>query len=132
MKFMLDTNICIYIIRRKPVTVLNRLQKISISDICISTITLAELEYGIEKSSNKFQNRFALTEFLVPIEIIAFDDAAATKYGEIRAGLEKKVKMIGPYDMLIAAHALSLNLTIITNNISEFKRIPTLKIENWV
>lgn len=132
MKFMLDTNICIYLIRKKPVQVIKRLQNTSISEIGISVITLSELEYGLAKSSNKPQNRIALAEFLAPIEVIAFTEPAASKYGEIRAFLETKGTPVGAYDMMIAAHALSLNLTLVTNNTREFERIPKLRIENWV
>jgi tRNA(fMet)-specific endonuclease VapC len=131
MKYMLDTNICIYLIRKKPVQVLKRLQKIEASDVCISSITLAELEYGIQKSLNKSQNRIALAEFTASLEIMPFEADAAIKYGEIRADLESKGAPIGANDMLIAAHALSLKVTIVTNNIREFKRIPSLQIENW-
>jgi tRNA(fMet)-specific endonuclease VapC len=131
MKYMLDTNICIYLIRKKPVQVLKRIQKTIVSEICISSITLAELEYGIAKSTNQMQNRIALTEFLAPLEIVPFDEAAAVQYGEIRAQLEKLGKPIGACDLLIAAHAISYNLTLVTNNTREFSRIPTLQIDNW-
>jgi tRNA(fMet)-specific endonuclease VapC len=132
MKYMLDTNICIYIIRKKPVQVLKRLQKNDISDICISSITLAELEYGIAKSSNILQNRMALVEFLAPIEILPFDENAALKYGPLRADLEKRGEPVGAYDMLIAAHAISENLTLVSNNTKEYSRISGLTLENWV
>ena len=132
MKYMFDTNICIYLIRKKPVQVIKRLQNTNISEIGISVITLSELEYGVAKSSNKTQNRMALAEFLAPFEIVPFAESAAAEYGEIRAFLEKKGTPIGAYDMMIAAHALSLNLTLVTNNIREFERIPKLQFENWV
>jgi tRNA(fMet)-specific endonuclease VapC len=132
MKYMLDTNICIYIIKQKPVSVLKRLQELKIDDVSISAITLAELEYGVEKSRKKEQNKLALAEFIAPIEILPFDDIAAQKYGELRASLERKGKPIGSLDMLIAAHALSRELVLVTNNIKEFKRIPSITVKNWV
>ena len=132
MKYMLDTNICIYIIKKKPIQVIQVLQKKKIGDICISTITLAELEYGVEKSLNKVKNQLALTEFLAPIEIINFNDKAARHFGAIRAHLESIGKVIGPFDLQIAAHALSEDLILVTNNTKEFERVPNLKIENWL
>ena len=130
-KYMLDTNICIYIIRKKPGAVLRRLQRSRVSDIGISSITLSELEYGAAKSSRPQQNKLALTEFLAPIEILPYDDLAAQQYGELRAHLERKGKPIGSLDMLIAAHALSLKCILVTNNEVEFRRVPKLNIENW-
>ena len=132
MKYMLDTNICIYIIKKHPIHVLNNLTKKNISDICLSSITLDELEYGVQKSERKAQNSLALTEFLAPIEIMPFDENAAIEFGKVRAYLEKKGTLIGEYDLMIAAHALALDLTLVTNNSKEFKRVPGLKIENWV
>ncbi len=132
MKFMLDTNICIYLIRKNPVRVLKKLQEIKASEVCISSITLAELEYGIQKSQNQNQNKIALAEFIAPLEIEPFEVDAAIKFGEIRTLLEKKGIVIGAYDMLIAAHALSLKVILVTNNTREFIRIPFLQVENWV
>lgn len=132
MKYMMDTNICIYLIKKKPVHVLKRLQQVKISDISISSITLSELEYGVQKSSYLSKNKMALTEFLAPIDILFYDDIAAEKYGEIRSNLEREGKVIGSMDMLIAAHAVSQNLTLITNNENEFARVKGLKLENWV
>ncbi|MDN5330880.1 MAG: tRNA(fMet)-specific endonuclease VapC [Tepidanaerobacteraceae bacterium] len=132
MKYMLDTNICIYIIKKKPTEVIERFKKLDIGDICISSITLAELWYGVEKSQYKEKNRAALAAFIAPFEILPFSDKAATSYGEIRAFLEKRGESIGAYDLLIAAHALSENLTLVTNNVREFARIPGLSVENWV
>lgn len=131
MRYMLDTNICIYIIKKKPVKVLEMLKKLDIGDICISVITLAELEYGVEKSQQRERNKIALTGFLSPLEILPFSYKAAVKFGEIRAGLEKNGQIIGAYDLLIAAHALSENIILVTNNIKEFSRIPNLSLENW-
>ena len=132
MRFMLDTNICIYIIKKKPLKVLERLRTLNVTDVAISSITLSELEYGVAKSSQPEQNRDALSAFLVPLEIIPFDQRAAYHYGEIRTFLEKKGIVIGAMDMLIASHAVSLSVTLVTNNMREFKRIPELRLENWV
>ncbi len=132
MRFMLDTNMCIYIIKRKPSQVLKKLEGIEISDVAISSITLAELEYGVVKSSRPEQNRDALSGFLSPLEILPFDDRAAFHYGKIRTYLESNGQVIGAMDMLIASHAISLSLVLVTNNIREFERIPELQRENWV
>ena len=130
-KRMLDTNICIYIIRKRPERVLRRLQRYRVSDIGVSAITLSELEYGVAKSIKPQQNKLALIEFLAPIEILPYDDMAALQYGELRIHLEKNGTPIGSLDMLIAAHALSLKCTLVTNNEAEFRRVPGLRIENW-
>ncbi len=132
MKYMLDTNICIYIIKKKRRKVLETLKTLDIGDVCISTITLAELEYGVKKSQQKEKNKIALINFLTPIEILSFSDSAAVIFGEIRASLEKEGQIIGAYDLLIAAHALSENLILITNNAGEFSRIPGLSLQNWI
>ena len=132
MKYMLDTNICIYIIKKKPAQVLSALQKTDIGEVCISSITLAELEYGVAKSNHKEQNQIAIAKFLAPIEILDFNEQAAQIFGTVRAILEKKGKVIGPFDLQIAAHALAENLTLITNNEKEFSRVPNLKIKNWL
>ncbi|MHC4443812.1 MAG: type II toxin-antitoxin system tRNA(fMet)-specific endonuclease VapC [Planctomycetota bacterium] len=132
MKYMLDTNICIYIIKEKPRKVLNRLQKTKVSDVCISSITLSELEYGVQKSSHKEQNKIALTEFAAPLEVVDYNDLAAKEYGEIRASLEQVGRTLGALDTLIAAHARALKVTLVTNNEREFKRVADLKLENWV
>ena len=132
MPFLLDTNICIYIIKKKPIKVLNKLKKCKMSDVSISSITLSELEYGVSKSSNPEKNKLALTEFLAPVDILPYDDMAAVVYGGVRAFLEKSGKIIGPMDLLIASHALSLNYILISNNIKEFERVPNLKVKNWV
>jgi tRNA(fMet)-specific endonuclease VapC len=133
MKYLLDTNICIYIINEKPKNVLRKFEKHPVSDFAISAITHAELQYGVAKSKNIDTNQNALNEFLLPLTILPFHGEKLMKcYGEIRALLELKGKIIGPLDMMIAAHALSLHLTIISNNIREFSRIQKLKCENWV
>ena len=130
-KYMLDTNICIYIIKQKPENVIERFRQTSVSDIGVSSITLSELEYGVMKSAKPEQNKLALAQFIAPIEIYAYDDVAAQHYGKIRANLERQGTPIGSLDMLIAAHALSVDSLLITNNESEFKRVSNLKIGNW-
>jgi len=133
MKYILDTNICIYIINNKPAKVLRKFERYPVYEFGISSITHAELQYGVEKSENKNTNQAALDEFLLPLTILPFQGKRlVSRYGEIRTALESKGQTIGPLDMLIAAHALSLDLTIISNNIKEFSRVPNLKCENWV
>ena len=132
MKFMLDTNICIYIIKRKPPNVIERFKQTEISQIGISAITLSELSYGVSKSSKPEQNQMALAQFIAPLEILPYGDDAAQYYGDLRSHLEERGTPIGSLDMLIAAHALSTACTLVTNNEKEFIRIPNLKIENWV
>ena len=129
--FMLDTNICIYIIKKKPTDVIERFRQTRISQVGISSITLSELEYGVAKSSKPDQNQFALAQFLAPLEILSYGDEAAQQYGRLRAFLEKQGTPIGSLDMLIAAHALSTDSTLVTNNEKEFNRVPNLKIDNW-
>jgi len=131
MKYMLDTNICIYIIKNKPLKVIETFKKLDPGDICISAITLAELKYGVEKSRQRERNQIALLGFLSPLEILSFTEKAAIKYGEIRANLERSGEIIGAYDLLIGAHALSENITLVTNNTKEFCRIPNLSTQNW-
>lgn len=132
MKFLLDTNICIYLIKKKPQSVLAKFRALEPGDIALSSITAAELHYGVEKSQFPDKNRQALNEFMFPLEMAPFNERAAAVYGRIRTGLEKKGKVIGSYDMLIAAHAISLDITLVTNDVKEFSRIPGLKISNWV
>jgi tRNA(fMet)-specific endonuclease VapC len=129
---MLDTNICIYIIKKKTINVLEQLKKNKEKGLHISAITLAELEFGIENGTQKERNRMALLEFLTLINIKAFDENATKEYGIIRKELKDKNCLIGPLDMLIGAHAKSLNMTLVTNNVREFERIANLEIENWV
>ena len=132
MRFLLDTNICIYLIKKKPTSVIERLQSEKIDDIGISSITLSELLYGVEKSKARDRNMKALIKFLAPLHISPYGDRASQEYGGIRAALEKQGTPIGPLDMLIAAHARSANFTLVTNNEGEFRRVPGLAIENWV
>lgn len=131
MKWMLDTNICIYVIKNQPRSVLDRLVETPTEDVGVSVITAAELRYGASKSARPDQNHGALDEFLYPFEIALFDEPATKAYGSIRSALEKKGRPIGPLDMLIAAHALSLGVRLVTNNSKEFKRVEGLKVENW-
>ena len=132
MSYMLDTNICIYVIKHKPETVFQKLQNINPEDVCISSVTYAELVHGVEKSAAVEKNRLALSMLLANLEILDFDVDAADCYGKIRAALEKKGTPIGPLDMMIAAHAQSLGYTVVTNNVKEFSRVSALQIENWV
>ncbi|MGA2640527.1 MAG: type II toxin-antitoxin system VapC family toxin [Spirochaetia bacterium] len=131
MTYLLDTNTCIYIINKKPPSVVKRIRARRPEDIAISTITIAELEYGVARSKFPERNRAALMEFLLPFSILEFDQIAATFYGIIRSGLDKMGNPIGSMDMLLAAQARSRNLTMVTNNESEFKRVEGLEIENW-
>ena len=132
MKVMLDTNICIYLIKRQPPAVLERFKGFAVGEVGISVITLAELEYGASKSRDAKRNRHALEQFIVPLEVAGFDHKAAVIYGTVRAQLEQKGRLIGSMDLLIAAHARSLDVRLVTNNESEFKRVPGLRLENWV
>jgi tRNA(fMet)-specific endonuclease VapC len=131
-QYMLDTNICIYIIKKKPADAIERLRQSRISQVGISSITLSELEYGVAKSSRPDQNQLALAQFLAPMEILSYGGEAAQQYGRLRAFLEKQGTPIGSLDMLIAAHALSTGCILVTNNEREFSRIPDLKIDNWM
>lgn len=129
--FLLDTNICIYLIKKKPEHLLHRIKKYEHLISGISSITLSELEYGVQKSDYIEQNTVSLLRFLVQFNVVTFDEAAAHEYGLIRASLEKQGRVIGNMDMLIGAHARSLGCILVTNNEKEFKRIEGLKVENW-
>ncbi len=132
MKYMLDTNICVYLIKRKPENVLINLHS-NISDgVVISAITLAELMHGVEASTYPEKNALALNQFLSIVDILPFDDEAAVEYGKICATLRRKGTPIGTMDMLIAAHAKAKGLIIVTNNVREFERVEDLGLENWV
>ena len=128
---MLDTNTVIYAKDARPEAVLERFQRYSPGDLCISSITLAELEYGVCNSSRPEQNRLALMLFLSNIEVMPFDSDAARSYGEIRYDLKTKGKLIGANDLLIAAHARALGYTLITDNTKEFERVEGLLLDNW-
>lgn len=133
MRYLLDTNICIYLINRRPhhEAVLRHMDGLIYGDLLISSITIAELRYGVAKSARPEQNREKFEGFIERFEIVAFDDAAAAAYGNIRAGLENAGTPIGSLDTLIAAHALCLQCTLVTNNVKEFGRVSGLRIENW-
>ena len=131
MIYLLDTNICIYIINKKPPAVVKRIQSKQLEQIAISSITIAELEYGIVRSRYPDRNRIALLEFLFPFMILDFDQMASVVYGWIRSFLESKGKPIGPMDLLLAAQAKSRNMILVTNNEKEFNRIDGLQTENW-
>jgi tRNA(fMet)-specific endonuclease VapC len=127
---LLDTNTCIYIINNRPSNVLERFNNYKAGEIAISSIAASELAFGVSKSGSK-RNRDALEMFLAPLQILPFDADCLWHYADLRATLEKKGLSIGPMDCLIAAHALSMNGTLVTNNLKEFKRVPKLKLENW-
>jgi tRNA(fMet)-specific endonuclease VapC len=131
MLYLLDTNMCIFLIKQKPQSILIRLKGAISSGVGISSITLAELEYGVQKSAHVQQNSLNLLRFLTPFEIVSYNESAATEYGKIRATLERKGSLIGGMDMLIASHAKSLQAILVTNNTREFNRIDGLQIEDW-
>ncbi len=132
MRFMLDTNICIYLIKQRPQPLLDRFGSYPVGDIGISVITLAELQYGVSKSSQPRRNQEALEQFIAPLEVADFGRQATVAYGKVRAALEKRGRPIGAMDLLIAAHALSLGVRLVTNNEKEFRHVPGLRVENWV
>ena len=132
MKYLLDTNICIALIRQKPVKVIENLVACAPGDVGVSTITIAELIYGAQKSNQVSQNIESLEQFLLPLELLNFDQSAALVYGGLRASLEKKGTPIGALDMLIGAQALSLDVILVTHNTREFERIPNLILEDWL
>jgi tRNA(fMet)-specific endonuclease VapC len=131
MKYLLDTNICIYLIKRQYPEVLAKLLKVGFYNIGISSITLAELEYGIANSTRRMESQTALLEFILPFEILDFTYNAASFYGRIRKELKDKGQPIGDMDMLIAAVAMANDLAVVTNNEKEFRRISGLRVENW-
>jgi tRNA(fMet)-specific endonuclease VapC len=126
------TDICIYLIMQHPPSVLERFLSHPVGDIGISSITVAELEYGVSKSRRTTKNRAALAQFLSPLEVASFDRDAAAVYRRLRTTLEQKGRPIGSMDLLIAAHALSLNVRLVTNNAREFRRVPQLRVANWI
>ncbi|MGD9187243.1 MAG: type II toxin-antitoxin system VapC family toxin [Desulfobacteraceae bacterium] len=132
MKYLIDTNICIYIMNNRPADVIQKFKKVNLGEIGVSTITISELQYGVAKSQRPKNNQIRLNEFIAPLEILPYDRAAAKTYGDIRYHLEKIGQPIGPLDLLIAAQAVSQNLIVVTNNDKEFVRIRKLKVENWV
>jgi tRNA(fMet)-specific endonuclease VapC len=128
---LLDTNICIYIINQRPAQVIEKFQKYRAGDLGVSSVVAAELAYGVAKSGSQ-RNHDALEMFLAPFEILPFDEKSVWVYGELRSYLEKRGEPIGTLDTLIAAHALSVDALLITNNIKEFAKVPKLKLDNWV
>ena len=132
MKYFLDTNICIYLINRRPDYLIQKFTKYAPKEILISSIVVSELEFGVEKSQQVIRNRARLEAFLTPFTVAAYDHAAARQYGIIRANLQKQGLLIGREDLLIAAHVLASNATLVTNNEREFLRVPNLKVENWI
>lgn len=131
MKYMLDTNTCIELIRRRSPNLVKRLTSLKVGDVGVSAITVAELQHGVSKSQSPEQNLAALEQFLLPLAIADFGFDAVTAYGPIRAWLERKGTPIGSMDLLIAAQAVSLDVTLVTNNVKEFTRIPQLDVEDW-
>lgn len=129
--YLLDTNICIFLKNKKPLHVLDKLQSCIDLGVRISSVTVAELQFGVYNSENIEKNRISLIKFLTPFDILNFDDNDSEQFGKIRADLKKRGQIIGPYDMLIAAQALTKNLILVTNNTKEFRRIENLKIEDW-
>ena len=132
MKVMLDTNTCIALIKRKPPQVIKRFNAYKVGEIGISWVTLAELEFGVAKSQHQEKNQAALDEFVLPLEIAYFNREAARVYGRVRSALEKKGAPIGALDVMIGAHALSLGVTLATNNTREFSRIKGLTVVYWL
>ncbi len=131
MRFMLDTNTCVELIRKRDDRILRRMKRRSPDELCVSSITLSELEYGAAKSADPGKNRLALAEFMTPLSVMPYDDAVASVYGRVRAELEREGTPIGPLDTMIAAHAMALGLTVVTGNEREFRRVVGLKVQNW-
>lgn len=130
--YMLDTNICIYIIKKRPENILNKFNKLKNQDIYISVITYAELQYGVECSSSKKFNQKIIDDFVSHLFVVPWDNKSAIQYGKLRNTLNKRGSPIGNMDLMIASHALSQKFTLVTNNVKEFKRVPNLKHENWI
>ena len=131
LRYMLDTDICSYVMKRSNDLLLKRLQKIPVSDVCVSVVTKSELLYGVEVSPRRQQDEAALNAFLGYVEVLEFPDRASSLYAEIRAHLKKLGTMIGGNDLFIAAHARSLGLTLVTHNTREFGRVPRLAMKDW-
>ena len=131
MTYLIDTNICIYLIREKDPELTQRFEKHGLYESGVSAVTVAELQYGVAKSRQMERNRRALLRFLTPFEILPFDDKDAELFGILRARLEADGRPIGPYDLELAAQALARGLILVTNNKGEFRRVPGLHVENW-
>jgi len=130
-KYLLDTNIVIYVLKRRPIEVLEAFNK-NVNRMAISSITLSELMYGAEKSIHIDKNLEAVEDFVSHLDVLSYDAKASQHYGQIKSGLEKRGELIGENDIHIAAHAISQGLILVTNNLKEFKRVPNLALENWV
>ncbi|WP_298606883.1 type II toxin-antitoxin system VapC family toxin [uncultured Thiothrix sp.] len=131
MKYLLDTNTCIYVINHRPVQVFERFRQYRLGELAISSITASELAFGVEKSGSE-RNKQALNKFLAPLEVCPYNDQAIWHYAKLRHALQASGKTIGSLDMLIAAHALALDAVLVTNNLKEFERVAGLRLENWV
>lgn len=131
MKYMLDTNMCVYVLQGKPLSVTSRLHQCAEHEVCVSTITVAELRFGADKCNQPEANHDKVSKFLMSIDVVDFDSGAADIYGEIRADLERRGQPIGDLDMLLAAHALNEGLSFVTHNTSEFQRVKGLRLEDW-
>ena len=129
--YLIDTNTCIFLKNEKPIHVLEKLKSVLNQDVFLSSVTIAEMQFGVYNSRSIEKNRISLTEFLAPFQIIDFDDRDAEYFGKIRAELKQRGELIGPYDMLIAAQAVARKLILVTNNTKEFTRVPELVIEDW-
>ncbi len=129
--FLLDTNTCIFLKNKKPIHILEKLRSVLEDGVFLSSISVAELQYGVHNSTHIEKNRISLIEFLAPFDILEFDDNDAEVFGKIRYQLKLAGKLIGPYDMLIAAQALARDLILVTNNTGEFGRVDGLRIEDW-
>ena len=131
LEYMLDTNICIHVIKNYPPELRERFNAVA-EQLCISSITLAELHYGAEKSARRLENLRVVAQFCARLEVLAFPEKAAAHFGQIRAEIERHGTPVGPLDMLIGAHARAEGLTVVTNNAREFRRLPGVRVENWV
>ena len=130
LRYMLDTNICIYVIKNYPTKLRERFNRLA-EQLCVSTITLAELQYGAEKSARRVENLQAVEQFRARLEVLSFSPSAAAHYGQIRAELERAGRPAGSHDMMIGGHARSEGLVLVTNNVREFERMSGLSLENW-
>jgi tRNA(fMet)-specific endonuclease VapC len=131
LQYMLDTNICIYVIKNYPPTLRERFNSLA-EGLCISSITLAELHFGAEKSARRVENLEAIAQFAARLDVLPFPPKAAAHFGQIRAHVERLGRPVGPLDILIGAHARAEGLTVVTNNAREFERLPGVQVENWV
>lgn len=129
--YLLDTNICIYVINNKPIQVFEKFKQFQLGQLAVSSITASELTFGVEKSGSE-KNKQALNKFLMPLDIMPYDEEAIWHYARLRQNLQSRGQTIGSLDMLIAAHALALDVTLVTNNIKEFERVEGLRLENWI